>query len=48
MASISHNRRKANAILMAASAIALVALWGAIRTQAAIGNEAFLRGMIPH
>ena len=40
--------KKANAALIAGSLVALVALWAAVRTQAAVGDDAFLRSMIPH
>lgn len=40
--------KKLNAALIAGSVVAGIALWAAIRTQAAIGDESFLRGMIPH
>lgn len=40
--------RKVNAAIFAASVIALVGLWAAIRTQAGVGDVEFLRSMIPH
>ena len=40
--------RKMNAIILAASVAALVLLWFAIRSQAAVGDRQFLRSMIPH
>lgn len=41
-------QRRLNAVLFALSALALVLLWGAIRTQTAITDREFLRSMIPH
>lgn len=40
--------RKRNALIMAASAVALVAFWLLIRQQVAVGDEQFLKSMIPH
>ena len=40
--------RKANAVTLALSAVALLGCWVAIRTQAAIDNRQFMRSMIPH
>jgi hypothetical protein len=40
--------RKANAGILAASVIVLVASWFGIREQSAIGDRQFLRSMIPH
>ena len=40
--------RKANAVTLALSAVALIGCWAAIRTQAAIDDRQFLRSMIPH
>ena len=40
--------RKVNAATVAAAAIGLVALWAAIRGQAFVDDESFLRAMIPH
>lgn len=37
-----------NALILAASALVLVGAFGAIRQQAAIGDDEFLRSMIPH
>ena len=43
-----YHNRKLNAGIMAASVIALAAFWTLIRQQTAVGNEQFLRSMIPH
>jgi uncharacterized protein (DUF305 family) len=40
--------KRLNLILLAVSAVVLVASWFAIRQQAAIGDRQFLRSMIPH
>jgi len=40
--------KKRNAVLLVASVAAGVLFWVLIRTQAGIGNEQFLRSMIPH
>jgi uncharacterized protein (DUF305 family) len=40
--------RRRNAAILAAGAAALVAFWLLIRQQTAIGDEQFLRSMIPH
>jgi uncharacterized protein (DUF305 family) len=40
--------RKVNAVILAVSVAALVLLWLAIRSQAAVGDRQFLRSMIPH
>jgi uncharacterized protein (DUF305 family) len=40
--------RAMNAILVAGGLVALGAFWFAIRGQAAVGDEQFLRSMIPH
>ncbi|WP_412026465.1 DUF305 domain-containing protein [Deinococcus yunweiensis] len=40
--------KRANVALLAASVLALVAFWGAIRTQSAVGDVQFVRSMIPH
>jgi hypothetical protein len=40
--------RKVNAVLIAASAVALAAFWIFIRRQTAIDDRQFLRSMIPH
>lgn len=43
-----YRSRKANGVILALSAILLVACFAAIRTQAGVGDEQFLRSMIPH
>ncbi|SCY28032.1 DUF305 domain-containing protein [Flavobacterium caeni] len=43
-----YKNRKANVTIIAASAIALVAFFFAIRTQALVGDKEFLKSMIPH
>lgn len=40
--------KKRNALIMAASAVALVAFWLLIRQQVAVGDEQFLKSMVPH
>lgn len=40
--------KKANAAILAVSAVVLVACWFGIREQSAIGDRQFLRSMIPH
>lgn len=40
--------RKANAILIAVSAVALLAFWFGIRQQGGIGDRQLLKSMIPH
>lgn len=40
--------KRANAMLVAASALIFVASFALIRTQTTIGDRAFLRSMIPH
>lgn len=40
--------KKVNAAILAVSAITLVACWFGIREQAAVGDQQFLRSMIPH
>lgn len=40
--------RRANAAILAASAIAFLGSFALIRTQTTIGDTAFLRSMIPH
>lgn len=40
--------RGRNAAILAVSVVALVGSWFAIRQQAAIGDDQFLRSMIPH
>ena len=47
MASMYPDKRR-NAIVLAISAVVLVASWLGIREQAAIGDRQFLRSMIPH
>ena len=47
MAGMYPNKRR-NAIVLALSAVVLVASWLGIREQAAIGDRQFLRSMIPH
>ena len=41
-------RRRLNTALAALSAVALALFWALIRTQGAVGDEQFLRSMIPH
>jgi uncharacterized protein (DUF305 family) len=41
-------RKRLNAILIAASAVIIVLTFVLIRTQTPVGNESFLRSMIPH
>jgi hypothetical protein len=43
-----YHSRKLNAAIMAASVVALIALWALIRDQSAVGDQQFLRSMIPH
>ena len=43
-----YGSRKANAAIIAASAVVLAGSWFLIRNQSAIGNEQFLKSMIPH
>jgi uncharacterized protein (DUF305 family) len=40
--------RKANLAILAGSAVVFFGAFGLIRTQATIGDDAFLRSMIPH
>jgi uncharacterized protein (DUF305 family) len=40
--------RKANLVILAASAAALVVFWLLIRQQTGVGDQQFLRSMIPH
>lgn len=40
--------KRANAVLLVASAAALVAFWCLIRTQAGIGDREFVKSMVPH
>ena len=40
--------KKLNMIILAAGAVVLIGSWFAIRQQAAIGDQQFLRSMIPH
>jgi len=40
--------RRRNAVLLVVSVAAGIAFWVLIRTQAGVGNEQFLRSMIPH
>jgi uncharacterized protein (DUF305 family) len=40
--------RRWNAVLVVVGAVALIGFWLAIRQQAAIGDQQFLRSMIPH
>jgi len=47
MASMYPSKRT-NALILAGSALVLVGAFGAIRQQAAIGDDEFLRSMIPH
>ena len=41
-------RKAINMSLIAIGMIGLVALWSAIRVQAAVGDRQFLKSMIPH
>ncbi|MBL8789938.1 MAG: DUF305 domain-containing protein [Rhizobiales bacterium] len=41
-------RRRTNMVIGVVSILAMVLFWFAIRTQAGVGNEQFLRSMIPH
>lgn len=43
-----YENKAANVAIMAACVVAIVALIAAIRTQAGVGDEQFLRSMIPH
>jgi uncharacterized protein (DUF305 family) len=43
-----YRNRRLNALLIAASVLAMAALWAVIRAQGGVGNEQFLRSMIPH
>jgi uncharacterized protein (DUF305 family) len=47
MRSMFHSRRL-NVLIGAAAALIFIASFVAMRTQAAVGNEEFLRSMIPH
>jgi hypothetical protein len=47
MSAMYHNKRL-NIAIAAASVIALLGFWFAVRQQAAIGDEQFLKSMIPH
>lgn len=40
--------KRTNALILAGSVLVLVGAFAAIRTQAAIGDDEFLRSMIPH
>ncbi len=40
--------RRVNVSIVAAAAVVFIASFFAMRTQAAVGNEQFLRSMIPH
>lgn len=40
--------KKRNVLIMVASAVALVAFWVLIRQQVAVGDEQFLKSMVPH
>ena len=40
--------KKLNAVIMAAGAVALVAFWLLIRQQVGVGDEQFLKSMVPH
>ena len=40
--------RRLNAALIIASLVALAVFWALVRTQAAVGDEQFVRSMIPH
>lgn len=43
-----YGSRRLNAAILGVSLVALVACFAAIRDQAAVGDEQFLRSMIPH
>lgn len=43
-----YENKKINAIIVGASIAALLVFWFAIRGQAAISDEQFLKSMIPH
>jgi hypothetical protein len=43
-----YQNKSVNALIMAASAIALIVFWTLIRQQAAISDRQFLKSMIPH
>lgn len=43
-----YRNRKLNALLIAASVVTAALLWAFIRAQAAVGDEQFLKSMIPH
>jgi hypothetical protein len=43
-----YNSGKLNAVIAAGSLIALLGFWAGIRAQSAVGDEQFLRSMIPH
>ena len=40
--------RRINLVVVAVAAVVFLASFGAMRTQAAVGDQAFLRSMIPH
>lgn len=46
--SAMYPNKKWNALIMAASVIALIVFWVCIRQQAAISDKQFLKSMIPH
>lgn len=43
-----YRNRKANIIILSAAAVAAIAFFFSIRTQAGVGDRQFLRSMIPH
>ena len=43
-----YQNKSVNALIMAASAIALIVFWTLIRQQTAISDRQFLKSMIPH
>ncbi len=43
-----YKNKKLNALILGGSTLALVLFWIGIRTQAGIGDQQFLRSMIPH
>lgn len=45
---LMYQNKSVNALIMAASAIALIVFWTLIRQQTAISDRQFLKSMIPH
>lgn len=43
-----YQNKKLNIVLLIVGALMMVMFWTFVRTQAAVGNQQFLRSMIPH